>query len=88
MSSYELLALTVKVYTNLSIKLHIRVNSIRDVFLELFCDFKMGLFFLAITASIVQRLERLLSFALRRKQVYGELFVSHVFVVGELPNVA
>ena len=68
--------------------LHIRVNSIRDVFLELFCDFKMGLFFLAITASIVQRLERLLSFALRRKQVYGELFVSHVFVVGELPNVA
>ena len=68
--------------------LHIQVNSIRDLFLELFYDFKMELFFFAITASIVQRLERLLCFALRRKYVYGELFVSHVFVVGELPNVA
>ena len=68
--------------------LHTRTNSIRDVFLEIFCDFKMGLFFLAITASIVQRLEILLCFALRRKQVYGELFVSHELVVGELPNVA
>ena len=69
--------------------LHVSVNSIRDVLPELLCDFRMGIFFLAITASIVQKLERLsLYFALWRKQVYGEQFVSLMFVVGELSYVA
>ena len=48
----------------------------------------MGFFFLAITASIVQRMERLLCLLRRNKQVNGELFLSHVFVNGELSNVA
>ena len=84
--SYELLAPTVKVYLSQIASYSCQFNTGRVS--GLFCDFKMGLFFLAITASIVQRLEKLLCFALRRKQVNGELFVSHVFVVGELPNVA
>ena len=47
-----------------------------------------GIIFLAITASIVQRMERLLCLLHGNKQVYGELFLSHVFVIRELSNVA
>ena len=59
----------------------VRLNPTQDVFLKLFCNFKMGYFFFAITASIVQKLERLVYFALQRKQVHGELFMTHVYGV-------
>ena len=56
-------------------------TALRDVLLQLFRNFRMGIFFLVITASIVQKLERLLCFTFGWEQVYGELFV-----IGELSN--